>query len=80
MLSGILPSQANAVIAAYRPLALEQRIDLDGWTTLVFIAAPDNTPLFAVPFQRTAISQRRSHFLFEHDVAESRFPLFRIML
>jgi hypothetical protein len=24
------------VIAAYRPFALERRIDLDGWTTLVF--------------------------------------------
>jgi ribosomal protein L11 methyltransferase len=36
VLSGILPSQANAVIAAYRPLALERRIDIDGWTTLVF--------------------------------------------
>jgi ribosomal protein L11 methyltransferase len=36
VLSGILPSQANAVIAAYRPLALERRIDRDGWTTLVF--------------------------------------------
>jgi ribosomal protein L11 methyltransferase len=35
VLSGILPSQANAVIAAYRPLALERRIDIDGWTTLV---------------------------------------------
>ena len=37
VLSGILPSQANAVIAAYRPMALEQRLDLAGWTTLVFI-------------------------------------------
>jgi ribosomal protein L11 methyltransferase len=36
VLSGILPSQANAVIAAYRPLALERRIEIDGWTTLVF--------------------------------------------
>jgi ribosomal protein L11 methyltransferase len=36
VLSGVLPSQANAVIAAYRPFALERRIDLDGWTTLVF--------------------------------------------
>jgi ribosomal protein L11 methyltransferase len=35
VLSGILPSQANAVIAAYRPLTLERRVDLDGWTTLV---------------------------------------------
>ncbi len=37
VLSGILPSQANAAIAAYRPLALERRFDLDGWTTLVLI-------------------------------------------
>jgi ribosomal protein L11 methyltransferase len=36
VLSGILPAQANAVIAAYRPLTLERRLDLDGWTTLVF--------------------------------------------
>jgi ribosomal protein L11 methyltransferase len=35
VLSGLLPSQANAVIAVYRPFALERRIDLDGWTTLV---------------------------------------------
>jgi len=37
VLSGIVPAQANAVIAAYRPLALERRFDLDGWTTLVFV-------------------------------------------
>jgi ribosomal protein L11 methyltransferase len=36
VISGLLRSQANAVIAAYRPLALSRRIDLDGWTTLVF--------------------------------------------
>jgi ribosomal protein L11 methyltransferase len=36
VLSGILRSQANAVIAAYRPLALTRRLDVDGWTTLVF--------------------------------------------
>jgi ribosomal protein L11 methyltransferase len=35
VLSGILPSQAGAVIAAYRPLALARRFDIDGWTTLV---------------------------------------------
>jgi ribosomal protein L11 methyltransferase len=35
VLSGVLTSQANALIAAYRPLALERRIGLDGWTTLV---------------------------------------------
>ena len=33
--SGLLRAQANAVIAAYRPLALENRIELDGWVTLV---------------------------------------------
>jgi len=37
VLSGILPSQANAVIAAYRPLALARRLDIDGWTTLVLV-------------------------------------------
>ena len=37
MLSGLLPVQANAVLAAYRTLglALERRILLDGWVTLV---------------------------------------------
>ena len=37
VLSGILRSQANAVIAAYRPLALQRRLDIDGWTTLVLV-------------------------------------------
>ncbi len=37
ILSGMLPSQANAVIVAYRALTLRRRIDLDGWTTLVFV-------------------------------------------
>jgi len=35
VLSGLLRTQANAVIAAYRPLMLESRIELDGWVTLV---------------------------------------------
>jgi ribosomal protein L11 methyltransferase len=35
VLSGLLTAQANAARAAYRLLALERRIDLDGWTTLV---------------------------------------------
>ena len=35
VLSGLLTSQANAALAAYRGLALERRIALDGWTTLV---------------------------------------------
>jgi ribosomal protein L11 methyltransferase len=37
VLSGLLASQANAAIAAYRGLALERRNDLDGWTTLVLV-------------------------------------------
>jgi len=37
VLSGLLACQANAAIAAYRDLALERRIDLDGWTTLVLV-------------------------------------------
>jgi ribosomal protein L11 methyltransferase len=37
VLSGILASQAGAVIAAYRPLQLERRLDIGGWTTLVFV-------------------------------------------
>ncbi len=35
VLSGLLTSQANAALAAYRGLALERRIALDGWTALV---------------------------------------------
>ena len=35
LLSGLLPEQANAALAAYRGFALERRIRLDGWTTLV---------------------------------------------
>jgi ribosomal protein L11 methyltransferase len=37
VLSGLLPSQASAALAAYRPhgFVLEQRILLDGWATLV---------------------------------------------
>ena len=37
VLSGLLAPQANAAIAAYRGLALERRIDLDGWTTMVLV-------------------------------------------
>jgi len=40
VLSGLLPPQANAVIAAARTqgLALEGRFELDGWTTLLMVA------------------------------------------
>jgi len=44
VLSGIVPAQANAVIAAYRPFALERRLDLDGWTTLVFVRRARRSP------------------------------------
>jgi ribosomal protein L11 methyltransferase len=44
VLSGLLPKQANAALAAYRPLALERRIDLDGWTTLVLRRGSDVAP------------------------------------
>jgi ribosomal protein L11 methyltransferase len=39
VLSGLLASQANAALAAYRTqgLALERRISLDGWATLVLV-------------------------------------------
>jgi ribosomal protein L11 methyltransferase len=39
VLSGLLAAQANAALAAYRAqgFALEQRITLDGWATLVLI-------------------------------------------
>jgi ribosomal protein L11 methyltransferase len=36
VLSGILPTQANAIVAAYHRLTLQRRIDCDGWTTLIF--------------------------------------------
>jgi ribosomal protein L11 methyltransferase len=51
VLSGLLVSQANAAIAAYRGLALERRIDLDGWTTLVLVRhkRPDASVARGVP-------------------------------
>jgi ribosomal protein L11 methyltransferase len=51
VLSGILNAQANAVLAAYRPLALERRIELDGWTTLVLRRG----------VSRSVIAQRHRH-------------------
>jgi len=35
VLSGLLPSQANAALAAYHRLTLERRIVCDGWMTLI---------------------------------------------
>jgi ribosomal protein L11 methyltransferase len=40
VLSGVLASQANAALAAYRAFPLERRIVLDGWTTLVLKRGP----------------------------------------
>ena len=37
ILSGVLAAQANAAIAAYRPLVLQWRLDIEGWATLVFV-------------------------------------------
>jgi ribosomal protein L11 methyltransferase len=45
VLSGILPAQANAIVAAYHHLTLRRRIDLDGWTTLVFVRPALPLPL-----------------------------------
>jgi ribosomal protein L11 methyltransferase len=41
VLSGLLNSQANAALASYRArgLALEERITIGGWTTLVLLRA-----------------------------------------
>jgi ribosomal protein L11 methyltransferase len=44
VLSGLLRSQANAALAAYHPLALERRIELDGWMTLVLVRVPRRLP------------------------------------
>jgi ribosomal protein L11 methyltransferase len=50
VLSGLLPAQANAALAAYRACALERRIDLDGWTTLVLVRRAS---------RRRAVARRR---------------------
>jgi ribosomal protein L11 methyltransferase len=52
VLSGLLPTQANAALAAYRPLALERCVELDGWTTLVLVRRtqwPAVAPLHSAP-------------------------------
>jgi ribosomal protein L11 methylase PrmA len=47
ILSGLLASQANAALAAYRAqgLVLERRIELDGWATLVMLRPGRRWPL-----------------------------------
>jgi ribosomal protein L11 methyltransferase len=49
VLAGLLKSQANAAIAAYRSFMLERRIELDGWTTLVLRRGPAVVPNRARP-------------------------------
>jgi ribosomal protein L11 methyltransferase len=46
VLSGLLPEHANAAISAYRAhaLALERRITLDNWVTLVLVRRPPPRP------------------------------------
>jgi ribosomal protein L11 methyltransferase len=46
VLSGLLPQQANAAIAAYRAhgLMLERRMTLDGWVTLVLTGTAHGRP------------------------------------
>jgi ribosomal protein L11 methyltransferase len=51
VLSGILHAQANAVLAAYRPLTLERRFELEGWTTQVLRRG----------IRRSVIARRRAH-------------------
>lgn len=50
ILSGVLASQANALRTAYPRLTLERRIDLEGWSTLVFARAKPTA---------TAVARRR---------------------
>ncbi len=51
VLSGLLVSQANAVLSAYRAqgLTLERRIALEGWVTLVMRLNTPTRPRFARP-------------------------------
>ena len=44
ILSGLLAAQANAAIAAYRPLTLERRLAIEGWATLVMRRASPSRP------------------------------------
>lgn len=37
VLSGLLAAQANAAMSSYRGLALQHRIDIEGWTTLMLV-------------------------------------------
>jgi ribosomal protein L11 methyltransferase len=56
IVSGLLPGQANAALAAYRRcgLTLERRIVLAGWATLMLARAPGRPHPPVVPRQRQA--------------------------
>jgi ribosomal protein L11 methyltransferase len=59
ILSGLLPSQANAALAAYatQGLRLERRMMLDGWVTLV-LRGGENSALFPSPRERKRVVGR----------------------
>jgi ribosomal protein L11 methyltransferase len=60
VLSGLLPAQANAALAAYRAhgLVLVRRISLDGWATLVL-----RRPAQPISVRRTGEGDDRQHEL-----------------
>ncbi len=62
ILSGLLPTHANAALAIYRAhgLRLVRRITLEGWVTLVLTrASPSARPLKAISRNRSCARQRR---------------------
>jgi len=59
VLSGLLRAQANAALAAYPRFALERRIDVDGWSTLVLAKRPRRGGFKTRPYT-TRSARRRS--------------------
>ena len=64
VVSGLLPGQANAALAAYRAagFALERRIPLDGWVTLILVRGT-----------RRVGKAKRAHAARPHSVGTLRF-------
>jgi ribosomal protein L11 methyltransferase len=57
VLSGLLTAQASAAISAYRTLALERRIEIDGWATLIL-----KRPILKRPRRaRSIVAPARKH-------------------
>jgi ribosomal protein L11 methyltransferase len=59
VLSGLLHSQASAALSAYRPLRLQRRIELDGWTTLILRRGRSKRRTARVPSPLSAGKVRR---------------------